>query len=89
MADNPSRTAKHLFSLVRLRADCAVHPTLVDFAPAFPNTPNGSAPSAGPAFNPDRCYFTPAFLLPQQVLSILPRKPRGAGRLRSCSSSIG
>lgn len=89
MADNHSRTARHLFSLIRLRADCAVHPTLVDFTPTFPNTPNGPAPSAAPAFNQDRCCFTPAFILPQQVLLFPFRKAKTTGLLRNCNFSIG
>lgn len=28
-------TARHLFSLIRLKADCKITPTLVDFTPPF------------------------------------------------------
>ena len=89
MADNHSRTARHLFSLNRLRADCAVRPTNVDFTPTFPNTPNGPAPSAAPTFNQDRCCHTPAFILPQMVSLFLFRKPKTTGLLRNWTFSIG
>lgn len=88
MTDQSSRN-KHLFSLVRLRSDCAVMPTQVDFAPTFPNTPIGlAAPSAAPTFNQDRCCFTPAFILPQQVLPFLCRKHNLAGSLKNNSFNL-
>ena len=77
-----------LFSLTKTAPHCPQHTVTVDFTPppgAVPSSSSGPAHSPIlPAFNPDQLFFTPAFHLPKDAVTL--SSPRSSTRKTGASS---